>query len=165
MRKFGQLGWGIALAFAIAAIVAGVWFAFLSWKLASPMLGILSVVLVLAGPALTVALIVARPDAPAKAGEPPAGVLVDRIRRTESALRIAGLGRAHLGVIASYVVIMWICEFAGMVSLKGLLVFLTVACAVTAMAYLPWLASRERRLYEERAEFQRRLGEIEAGRL
>jgi hypothetical protein len=60
---------------------------------------------------------------------------------------------------------MWICEFAGMVSLKGLLVFLTLACAVTAVAYLPWLANRERRLYEERAEFRLRLGEIEAARV
>jgi len=40
-----------------------------------------------------------------------------------------------------------------MVSLKELLVFLTFACTVTAVAYLPWLASREQRL-----------GEIEARR-
>jgi len=164
VRKFSQLGWGLALACAIAGIVAGVWCAFLSWKISSPMVGMLAVLLVLAAPALTVALIVARPDDPAGAGEPPESVLVDRIHRTESALRIVGLGRAHVGVIASYVVVMWICEFAGMVSLKGLLIFLTLACAVTAVAYLPWLASRERRLYEERAEFQLRLGEIEAAR-
>jgi hypothetical protein len=92
-------------------------------------------------------------------------VLVDRIQSTEYSLRVVGLGRAHVGVIASYVVVMWICEFAGMVSLKGLLVFLTLACAVTAVAYLPWLATRERRLYEERAEFRLRLGEIEAARV
>ena len=165
MRKFGQLGWNLALACAIAAILAGVWFAFLAWKLSSPIFGMIAVLLVLAGPALTVALVVARPDAPAEAGDPPETVIVDRIHRAESALRIAGFGRAHVGVIGSYVVILWICEFSGMVSLKGLLVFLTFACIVTAVAYLPWLAARERRLYEERAEFQRQLGEIEAGRL
>jgi hypothetical protein len=51
-----------------------------------------------------------------------------------------------------------------MVSLEGLLVFMTFACTVTAVGYLPWLAARERRLYDERAELQRRLGEIEAAR-
>jgi hypothetical protein len=61
-------------------------------------------------------------------------------------------------------VILWICETSGMTSLKGLLVFLTFACAMTAVAYLPWLGARERRLYEERAELQRRLGELEARR-
>ena len=40
--------------------------------------------------------------------------------------------------------------------------FIDVACAVMAVAYLPWLGSRERRLYERRAGLQQRLGEIEA---
>ena len=70
VRKFSQLGWALALACAIAAIVAGVWCAFLSWKISSPKVGMLAVLLVLAAPALTVALIVARPDAPAGAGFP-----------------------------------------------------------------------------------------------
>jgi hypothetical protein len=89
---------------------------------------------------------------------------VDHIHRADAVLRIVGLGRAHVGVISSYVVILWICETAGMVSLKGLLVFLTFACAMTAVAYLPWLAARERRLYDERAEWRRQLGDLEAGR-
>jgi hypothetical protein len=50
-----------------------------------------------------------------------------------------------------------------MVRSKSLLVFFSVACAVMAVAYLPSLASRERRLYDKRAAFQQRRGEIEAG--
>ena len=162
MGKIRQLAWDFALVCAIAAIIAGGLLAFLSWQHSSPMLGMLAVLLVLAGPALAVAVIVARPDAPGKEGEPPQNALVDSLHRTDAAIRIVGLGRAHVGVFASYVVIMWICEAGGMVSLKGLLVFLTFACTVTAVAYLPWLASRERRLYDERAEIRQRLAEIES---
>jgi hypothetical protein len=87
-RKIIQLAWDLALVCTIAAMLAGVWFAFLSWQLSSPMFG--------------------------------------------------------------------------MLSLKGFLVFVTFACTVTAVAYLPWLATRERRLYGERAELQQRLGEVES---
>ena len=73
--------------------------------------------MVFAGPALAVAIIVIRPEAPGNPGDPPLSVLV----------------------------------------------FLTFVCAMTAAAYLPWLGARERRLYEERAEFQRQLGELETG--
>ena len=163
-EKVVSWGWDLALTAAIAAIAAGVWFAFLCWKLSSPMFGMFAVLLIFAGPALAVAIIVVRPDMPGDAGDAPASLLVDRIHRADAALKIVGLGRAHVGVIGSYVVILWICETAGMVSLKGLLVFLTFVCAMTAVAYLPWLGTRERRLYEERAEFQRQLGELEARR-
>ena len=164
LGKITSWGWDLALAMAIVAMAAGVWFAFLCWKLSSPMFGMFAVLLVFAGPALGVAIIVIRPDPPGGADDAPEGLLVDRIHRADAALKIVGLGRAHVGVIGSYVVILWICETAGMVSLKGLLVFLTFVCAMTALAYLPWLGTRERRLYEERAEFQRQLGELEARR-
>jgi len=125
----------------------------------------LAVLLVLASPALAVAVIVARPAPAGEEGEPPESRLVDAIHRTNAELRIVSLGRAHVGVMSSYAVVLWLCEAGGMVSLKGLLVFFSFACAVMAVAYLPWLASRERRLYDERAEFQQRLGQIEAGRV
>jgi hypothetical protein len=158
------MAWDLALVCAMAAIVAGVWFAFLCWKLSSPMFGTLAVLLVLAGPAFAVAVVVARPDPPVDEGEPPESLLVDAIHRANAELRIVSLGRAHVGVMSSYVVVLWLCEASGLASLKGLLVFFTFACAMMAAAYLPWLATRERRLYDERAEFQRRLGEIEAAR-
>jgi hypothetical protein len=163
-RRIISWGWDLALVASIAAIVMGVWLAFLYWKLSSPMFGMLAVLLVLAGPALAVAVIVVRPEDPGDPDEPPESVLVDNIHRTDASLRIAGLGRAHVGVIASYVVILWICETAGMVSLKGLLVFLTFACAMTAVAYLPWLSARERQLHEKRDELRRRLRDFETTR-
>lgn len=128
------------------------------------MSGMFSILLVLAGPAMAVAVIVVRPGSPGNPDEPLESVLVDRILRADASLRIVGLGRAHVGVIASYVVVLWICETGGMVSLKGLLVFLTFACAMTALIYLPWLGVRERRLHDERADLRQQLGELEARR-
>jgi hypothetical protein len=162
--KIVQLGWDLALCCAIAAMFAGLWLAFLAWQHASPMFAMFAIVLVLAAPALAVALVVARPGPPGEEGEPPECAIVDGLHRFDSSLRIIALGRAHVWVFTSYVVVMWICEAGGMVSLKGLLVFMTFASTVTAVGYLPWLAGRERRLYDERAELQRRLGEIEAAR-
>ena len=110
----------------------------------------------------SVAVVVLRPEAPGAEGESPESLPVDRIHRADAALRIVSLGRAHVGVMSSYVVVLWLCEASGMVALKGLLVFLTFACTIVAVAYLPWLASLERQLYEIRAELQRQRGAIEA---
>jgi len=162
--KLVRLGWDLALAFAIGAMFTGLWLAFLAWQLASPLFALLAVLLVLAAPAIAIAILVARPDAPAEAGEPPQNALVDSVHRANALLRIVALGRAHVWVVTSYVVVMWICEIGGMVSLKNLLVFMTLTCIVTIAGYLPWLAKREQRLYDERAELRRRLGELEAGR-
>ena len=163
-RKLVRLGWDLALALAIGAMFTGLWLAFLAWQLASPLFALLAVLLVLAAPAFAIAILVARPGAPAIAGEPPQNALVDGVHRADALLRILALGRAHVWVITSDMVIMWICEISGMVSLKNLLVFMTLACIVTIVGYLPWLAKCEQRLYDERAELQRRLGELEAGR-
>jgi len=162
--KLVRLGCDLALALAIGAMFTGLWLAFLAWQLASPLFALLAVSLVLAAPALAIAILVARPNAPAAAGEPPQNALVDGVHRADALLRIVALGRAHVWVITSYVVVMWICEIGGMVSLKNLLMYMTLACIVTIVGYLPWLARCEQRLYDERAELRRRLGEIEAGR-
>jgi hypothetical protein len=161
--KLARLGWDLALALAIGAMFTGLWLAFLAWQLASPLFALLAVLLMLAAPAFAIAILVARPAAPAGVGEPPRNALVDGVHRADALLRIVALGRAHVWVVTSYVVVMWICEIGGMVSLKNLLVFMTLACIVTIVGYLAWLPRREQRLYDERAEWRRRLGEIEAG--
>jgi hypothetical protein len=162
--KLVRLGWDLALALAVGAMFTGLWLAFLAWQLESPLFALLAVLLVLTAPAFAIAILVARPEASGEAGEPPQNALVDGVHRANALLRIVALGRAHVWVVTSYVVVMWICEIGGMVSLKNLLVFMTLACITTIAGYLPWLAKCERRLYEERAELQRRLGELEAGR-
>jgi hypothetical protein len=158
-----QLAWDLALISAIAVIGGGGWFAFMAWKFASMGYGVAAVLAMLVGPAAAVAVVVARQDTPRAGEETPAAALVEDIHRTESALRLIKLGRAHVGVVSSYVVVLWICEASGMIALGNFLVFFTCASAVTAVAYLPWLSRLEHQQYEKRAAYQNLLGELEAG--
>jgi hypothetical protein len=140
---------------------AGVWLAFNAWQLASQRLGMLSVALLLSAPMLAVAVILSRPAGSTAHGNSLGGNLIDAIHRVDASLRIVRLCRAHIGVAGSFVFVLWYCQLTGYVDLMDFLVFYTAACAVAAMACLPWLAACERRLYDDRAEYRRLLGEAE----
>ena len=143
-------------------MIAGVWLAFIAWKLGSQPFGMLAVILLLSAPMLAVAVMLARPDHPVADGNPPAaGTVVDAIRRVDAVLRVVRLSRAHVGVACSFVFVLWFCQLTGYVRLVEFLVFYTIACTVTAAACLPWLACCERRLHDERAEYRRLLGDVE----
>ena len=47
-----------------------------------------------------------------------------------------------------------------MANLRALLIPSTILVAVTTWLYLPWIATRERRLLEERAAILQRLAEL-----
>jgi hypothetical protein len=160
-RQLLRLAWNFALIYVVAAMVAGVWLAFIAWKLASQPLGMLAAILLLSAPMLAVAVMLARPDDPAVAGNPPASAFVAAIHRVDDVLRIVRLSRAHVGVASSFVFVLWFCQLTGYVRLMEFLVFYTFACMVTAAACLPWLASCERRLHDARAEYRRLLGDVE----
>jgi len=136
-------------------MIAGVWLAFLAWQRGSQPMGMLAVALLLAAPILALVAILARPRSAIDAGHGAAGDLVDAIHRVDSALSAVRLCRAHLGVAGSFVFVLWFCQLTGYVSLLDFLEFYTVACAVAAIACLPWLAARERRLHDDRAEYRR----------
>ena len=156
-----RLAWNITLVFAAAALVAGAWLAFDAWKLGSQRHAMIAVVLLLSAPVLAVAVILARPRGSIDAGNSRAGILVDAIHQVDDSLRMVQLCRAHIGVACAGACVFWVCEWFGYYRLMEFLVFFTVACIVTAAACLPWLASRERRLYDDRAEYRRLLGEAE----
>ena len=127
----------------------GAWLAFLAWKLASQPCAMLAVTLLMSAPMLAVAAFLAHPDDPT---DDLAGM-----HRVEASLRVVRLCRAHLGVAGSYVFVLWFCQLAGYLRLMEFLVFYTVACVAAAVASLPWLAARERRLHDQRAEYRRLL--------
>jgi MFS family permease len=145
--------WHFALAWAVGAVVAGIWCAFLAWQLASPWRGMLAVTLLLSAPMLAVAVFLARPRGPSD------GDLLADIHRADKSLRAVRLARAHLGVAGSYVFVLWFCQLTGYMSLREFLVFYTVAFVLAAASFLPWLQSSERQLLDERAECRRLLGE------
>ena len=142
---------------------AGIWLGYYAWQVASQPYAMLAVVLLLSAPMLAAAVILARPDPPAETGVSCAGAFVVSIQRVDSSLRVVRFCRAHLGVAGSFVFVLWFCQLGGYYRLMEFLVFYSLACAAAAAAFLPWLASCERRLYDERSDFWQRLGEIEAG--
>jgi len=150
------------LAWAATAMGTGVWFTFIAWKLGSQPRGMLGVVLLIFAPMLAAAALLARPDAPSEAGTSPAGIIITALHRVDDCLRFVHLCRAHLGVALSFVVILGLCQLWDYVNLMAFLVFYTVTSAMAAVLFLPWLASCERRLHEQRAEYRERLGEVEA---
>jgi hypothetical protein len=161
-RQFLRLAWNFALVFVASAMGAGVWLAYIAWQLASQQLGMLSVALLLSAPMLAVAVILARRAGSTGQGNPLASDFLDAIHQVDDSLRIVRLCRAHVGVACSYVFVLWFCQLAGYFRLLHFLVFYTVACSVAAAACLPWLAARERRLYDDRSEYRRLLREAEA---
>jgi hypothetical protein len=161
-RQFLRLAWNFALVIVTAAMGAGAWLAFIAWQHASQPLGMLSVALLLSAPMLAVAVILARSVGSTAPGESLASASVDAIHQVDDSLLILRLCRAHIGVASSFVFVLWFCQLTGYVRLMEFLVFYTVACTVAAVACLPWLAARERRLYDDRAEYRRLLGETES---
>jgi hypothetical protein len=145
-----------------AAMGAGAWLAFIAWQRSSQPLGMLSVALLLSAPMLAVAVILVRQAGSAAQVNSLASDFVDAIHQVDDSLRIVRICRAHIGVACSYVLVLWFCQLAGYFELMEFLVFYTVACTVAAGACLPWLAAREHRLYDDRAEYRRLLGEAEA---
>jgi hypothetical protein len=158
-----KFAWHFALAWAVAAMGAGIWLGYHAWQVASQPWAMLAVVLLLSAPMLAAAVFLARPDPPPDPGISRSGTFVDSIQRVDGSLRVVRLCRAHLGVAGSFVFVLWFCQLGGYYRLLEFLVFYTLACAAAAAAFLPWLASCERRLYDEREEYWQRLGEVEAG--
>jgi hypothetical protein len=151
----------LALAWAVAAMGAGVWLAYRAWQLGSQGHGMMAIVLLLSAPMLAAAVILGLPDQRADDELTSAGTYSDAIDRIDLSLRIVRFCRAHLGVAGSFAGVLWFCQLTGYMRLLEFLLFYTLACAVAAAVCLPWLASGERRLCDARAEYRRRLGLID----
>ncbi len=140
-------------------MAAGGWLAFNAWKLGSQRYAMLSVVLLLSAPILAVAVMLSRRGRAIEEGASSAIALIDALHRVDDSLRMVRLCRAHVGVAGASACVFWVCEWFGYARQIEFLLFFTVACLVTGAACLPWLASRERRLYDDRAEYRRLLSE------
>lgn len=140
---------------------AGLWFLFFAWQRASQAYAMLAVILLISAPMLALSALLARPDAPAEAGVSQAGRLVTDLHRIDGCLRFVQLCRAHLGVAVASLGVLWVCQLINYANFMVFLVFHTAASAVATATCLPWLASCERRLHEQRAQCRQRLGEVE----
>jgi hypothetical protein len=153
-----------ALGWAVAMMGTGIWYAYHAWLLKSQQDGMLGVLLMLCAPMLATAVMLWRCSDRANQGAAAEGALVSAIDCTDAALRMVRFCRAFLGVAGSYVFVLWFCQLAGYMRLMQFLVFYSVVFAVAAAVCMPWLASSEGRLHDDRAWYRQRLWELEASR-
>jgi MFS family permease len=159
-RRWAHVPLIAALALAAAGTLAGLWLAYSAWRSASVADGIHAVVFLITAPVLACAAYLARKENLEWDDESPESVLIAGRYRAEKSLRAIRLGRGYVCVMGSSVALLWVTQLGGLISAKDFLMFYGAAWAVMAVSYLPWLASRERRVYEERAVTLRLLGEV-----
>jgi len=150
--------WRIAmLGFAVGAMSAGSYLAFMAWKRDSLTFAMWAVVLLLASPAVaTAAWLAGRTPTPCDAGTPP-HLLSDAEHRADLSLRLIRAARAHAFVALSYAVVLWVCQLSGMISARGFVWFYTLISVAAATVCLPWLAGHEGRAHEQRQNCRRLL--------
>jgi hypothetical protein len=145
------------------ALLVGIWFGWLAVHTEhNRLLFALSAgVMLVTVPVLTIASALARRASLAWDDETPQILLRIGIRRTESSLKAIRLGRWHIGIIATFVTILWILEFAGLVRVQSFLIFYTVICFSVSMAAWFWIAWRMKRVRDERDAYIRLLALIQ----
>jgi hypothetical protein len=153
----------IALASGAISIAAGVWLALTAFRTGSAPLGISALALLLVAPALANAAVLKHHCNSHCVGNTPESVLLAEMRRADAALRAARLGRGHMALAASHVLLLWICEAGGLISARGFLMIYALVWVSVASVYLPWLASQDRRIREERALSRHLLGLLREG--
>ena len=159
-RRWPNFMLGLQLACATAGALTGVWLAYLAWRLVSLSFGVWAVVLLLTAPALGIVAFLARNNDLKWESESLESVLVSGRYRAEASLRAIRLGRGYTCVVASHIAVLWVSELGGLINARAFLIIYSVAWAVMAVLYLPWLTRRERTIYEEHAITSRLLGEV-----
>ena len=148
---------------AAAAMAGGAALAYIAWRQGSHSMGLGAVVLLLVGPALTVAPLVSRREITGIEADKPARLSED-LRRSDLALRFIRLARANVLVAASYAFVLWTCQLGGLIDAPAFTWSYTGICALAALAYLPWLARQEIRAQSERQVRRQRLAELKIAR-
>jgi hypothetical protein len=123
---------------------------------------ILAAIVMLAGmPLATGASIRARRDSLRWEGDTPRGVVVTATRRAEAALRAVTLGRLAVAIIAAFVALLWLLQWAGAMHEARFLHIYTATCSVMCAPLLVYLRYRERRMRGERAACLGLLSELD----
>jgi hypothetical protein len=146
----------VALAGAIigcaAALAGGIWFA---WTAAHPgpqrlLFALSAAVLLTTAPAVCLATV--KVLAPSLAWhDEPRMLLRMGVRRADGTLQSFRIARWHVGVIAGFVTLLWLCQVSGVLHALGFLIFYTVFCLVVCAAAWLYMMWQERRILTERA--------------
>lgn len=143
-----------------AAMAAGVGFEYAAWARLSVTLGVTGVALLLAAPPIAVAASIARDPLPRPPALATAHDLIDGIEHADTSLWLIRMTRAHAGVAAASICLMWVCEAYGMVHVPEFVAWSTALVVTAVTAYLPWLARQEVRARGRRDTCRRMLDDV-----
>jgi hypothetical protein len=145
------------------AFMVGLWFAWVAMhdERHALLFALSAAIMLLAAPALCVAAVVARRPSLAWDVETPESLLNVAIRRAESSLRAIRIGRWHVGVIAIFVITLWVAEALGFIHAIDFLILYTTVCAAMSVASWLWMRWRETRVRSEHAACVRLLAALQ----
>jgi hypothetical protein len=143
LARFSRALWIVVASIAAAA---GVGLGFAAWSTATPRLAVWSAILLLLSPALAVAGAPGPRDHATADLSDLSATSFERLRQAEIALAVVRGARAVVWMAISYLLVLWLCEWGGLVSVRSFLLPYTLICFLAATVYLPWLAGRERLL-------------------
>lgn len=149
------------LGYAVALSV-GVWFAVVALRTPEHRLlfALSAAILLSTAPALAIASAMARRDSLAWGDETSESILEIGIRRANSSLRIVRVGQWHVAVIAMFVALLWILQFAGWVDAFRFLVFYSSICLVVSMGSWLWMRRQTRKAHAEQEACRRLLAAL-----
>ena len=157
LRRLRRTRWlphvvfGLELLGYALALFVGVWFASVALRMPEHRLlfALSAAILLTTAPALGIASAMARRDSLAWGDETPESILQIGIRRANASLRIVRVGQWHLAVIAMFVALLWILQFAGWVDAFRFLVLYSLTCLVASLGSWLWMRRQSRKARAE----------------
>jgi hypothetical protein len=146
------------------AFVTGIWFVWVAIRMETNRLlfTLSACVLLVAAPALAIAILSARRAGLRWDESTPENILQIGIRRTEGSLRVILIARWHIAVIAGFLTVLWALQFLGGIDAQRFLIIYTLICIAISSVALVWSARRERQLHNEQAACVRLLDDLRA---
>lgn len=146
----------------VAALLAGLWFAWMAVHVESNALlfGLSAAILLSVTPVLAVAIFVTRRPSLRWDEATPELLLETGVRRANASLRAILLGRIHIGVIAGFVAVLWMAEALRFIDARSFLILYSLVSLTACAVQLLWFRASARRLRDERDTCTRLLEEL-----
>jgi hypothetical protein len=169
LRRLRRTRWmphivlGAEIVSSAVALLVGIWFAWVAAHTEEHKLlfALSAAVLLITAPGLCVASMIARRHSLAWHAETPETLLHVGMRRTESSLSAIRIGRWHIGIIALFVMTLWVLEAIGLIHAVGFLIVYTAVCVVVSAVAWLWMRWREKRLRSEHAALVKLLAALQ----
>jgi len=149
---------------ALIAVVVGLWFAAIAVQRHDLLFGLSAATLALTTPPTAVALLRARWRTLDWADESAEGTLRYALTRAEATRRALEIGRWSCWILLVFVVVLWGCALAGLITHGYPLALLSVIWLAASAGSLAWISWRGRRNTRERAQCEQLLAQFAEAR-